>query len=346
MSRRSPRLSKRLLLAAGIGLFAARRTLVTPYALSGRRVLITGGSRGLGLALAREFTARGARVVLLARSAAELERAAADLRGRGATVHTVTGDLTVAADIERAVEEVARVYGGLDVLVHNAGLIQVGPLENMTEADFREITEINAFAPLRLTRTALPLLRASRGRVLIVSSIGGKVAVPHLAPYSFSKFAVTGLGQALRAELAREGVGVTTACPWLMQTGSPRHALVKGQVTKEYTLFATLDNLPLLSLDTTVAARRMVDALVRGDAEAMIGGPALLMRYAQALAPQLTADLLALGNRFLPGPSTGDRAVPGASAETALTRKNPIKRASEAEFNEGGSVSPGGEEPS
>ncbi|WP_264777388.1 SDR family NAD(P)-dependent oxidoreductase [Deinococcus aetherius] len=337
---------KRLLLAAGLGLLAARRALATPYNLSGKRVLISGGSRGLGLALAREFTAHGARVVLMARSAAELGRAAADLRDRGATVHTVTGDLTVAADIERAVEETARVYGGLDVLANVAGLIQVGPLENMTEEDFREIMEINAFAPLRLTRAALPLLRASRGRVLIVSSIGGKVAVPHLAPYSFSKFAVTGLGQALRAELAREGVGVTTVHPWLMQTGSPRHALVKGQVKKEYTLFATLDNLPVLSLDTTVAARRIVNALVRGDAEAMIGGPALLMRYAQALAPQLTADLLALSNRFLPGPSTGDRAVPGASVETPLTQKNPIKQAAEAEFNEGGSVTPGREGPS
>lgn len=339
MSRRSPlRPPKRLLLAAGLGLLAARRALKSPYHLTGRSVLISGGSRGLGLALAREFVGRGARVTLLARDGAELVRAAADLRARGGTVHTVAGDATVAADVERAVEETARVHGGLDVLVNNAGLIQVGPLANMTEADFREITEINAFAPLRLTRAALPLLRASKGRVLIVSSIGGKVAVPHLAPYSFSKFAVTGLGQALRAELARDGVTVTTVCPWLMQTGSPRHALVKGQVTKEYALFATLDNLPVLSLDTTVAARRMVNALVRGDAETMIGGPAVLMRYAQALAPQLTADLLALSTRFLPGPATGDRAVPGASAETALTQKNPIKRASEEEFNEGGAT--------
>ncbi|WP_019585050.1 SDR family NAD(P)-dependent oxidoreductase [Deinococcus apachensis] len=328
------RLPTRLILAAGLGAIAARNVLKSPYDLGGKSVLIT-GSRGLGLALAREFSARGARLMLVARDEDELARAAASLRASGATIHTISGDLTDQADIERIVEEAARVYGGLDVLVNNAGLIQVGPLENMTEADFREIMEINAFAPLRLTRAALPLLRARRGRVLIVSSIGGKVAVPHLAPYSMSKFAVTGLGQALRAELAREGVGVTTVCPWLMQTGSARHASVKGQQAKEYALFATMDNLPLLSLDAETAARRMVTALVRGEAEVMVGGLALLLRYAQALAPGLTADLLALGNRLLPGPTTSSGSLKGAEVETPVTRNNPLKRAAEQAYNEG-----------
>lgn len=328
------RLPKRLILAAGLGAIAARSVLKFPYDLSGKSVLITGGSRGLGLALAREFSARGARVMLVARTANDLGSAAASLRASGATVQTVTGDLTVQADIERAVEETARAYGGLDVLVNNAGLIQVGPLENMTEKDFRDIMEVNAFAPLRLTRAALPLLRARRGRVLIVSSIGGKVAVPHLAPYSMSKFAVTGLGQALRAELAREGVGVTTVCPFLMQTGSPRHAEVKGQQAREYALFATMDNLPFLSLGVEAAARRMVNALVRGEAEVMVGGIALLLRYAQALAPNLTAGMLALSNRALPGPTTSSAGVKGASVETAITRNNPIKRAAEEQYNE------------
>lgn len=323
------------MLAAGLGLMAARRTLKAPYSLTGRSVLITGGSRGLGLALAQEFARRGARLTLLARDEAELARAAADLRAQGAEVHTVVGDVTAQADRERAVEEAALAYGGLDVLVNNAGIIQTGPLENMTEADFREIMEINAFGPLCMTRVALPLLRARRGRVLMISSVGGKVAVPHLAPYSFSKFALTGLGQAMRAELARDGIGVTTVCPGLMRTGSARHAEVKGQQAKEYALFATADNFPVISLDAGEAARRIVNALVRGDAEAMIGGPALVLRYAQALAPQLTADVLALGNRLLPGPTADRSSVRGREVETPLTRNNPIKRAAEAEFNEG-----------
>lgn len=330
------RVPKRLLLAAGVGLLSARRLLNTPFDLRGRSVLISGGSRGLGLALAREFAVRGARLTLLARTAADLDRAAADLRARGAAVHTVTGDVTVDADVRRAVEEANRQHGRLDVVVNNAGIITVGPLENMTEEHFRDSLEVNTLAPLRLTRAALPFLRARGGRVLIVASVGAKVGVPHLAPYSVSKFAVAGLGQAMRAELAREGVGVTTVCPGLMRTGSPRHAGVTGQAEKEYALFATVDNAPVLSLDAAEAARRIVDALVRGDAETMVGGPALLLRYAQALAPQLTADLLALGGRLLPAPVPGARTVPGSEAETAVTERNPIKRRAEADLNEGG----------
>ncbi len=210
----------------------------------------------------------------------------------------------------------------------------------MTEADFREIMEVNTFAPLRLTRLALSELRRSGGRVLLVSSVGGKVAIPHLAPYSVSKFALTGLGQALRAEFARDGVGVTTVCPTVMRTGSPRQATVKGQHRKEYALFATVDNFPLISLDAGVAARRMVDALVRGDAEALIGGAAVLLGYAQALAPQLTAEVLALSTRLLPAATASDQGLPGGEAESFLTRHNPIKSEAEQDFNElGGGTS-------
>ncbi|GGO34386.1 ketoacyl reductase [Deinococcus humi] len=333
------RIPKRLLLAAAVTAIATRRQFKSRYDLTGKSVLITGGSRGLGLVLAAEFLKRGARVMLMARDAAELERAA-DQLAAGGRVHTVTGDVTREEDLHRALAEVQRVFGGLDVLVNNAGLIQGGPLDNMTEANFREIMEVNTFAPLRLTRLALPELRRSGGRVLLVSSVGGQVAIPHLAPYSVSKFALTGLGQALRAELAQDGVGVTTVCPTVMRTGSPRQATVKGQYRKEYGLFATVDNFPLISLDTEVAAKRMVDALVRGDAEAPIGGAALLLRHAQALAPQLTADLLALSTRLLPTATANDQGLPGREAESFLTRHNPIKSEAEEDFNQlGGGAS-------
>ncbi|MFC4637286.1 SDR family NAD(P)-dependent oxidoreductase [Deinococcus hohokamensis] len=328
------RLPKRLLLAAGIGALAARRTWQAPYELRGRSVLITGGSRGLGLAMARELAAQGAALTLMARHQDALDHAAAELRARGARVQTVAGDVTVQADVDRAVQEAVRAHGGLDVLISNAGIIQAGPLANMTEADFREIMEINAFATLRLTRAALPQLRERRGRILIVASVGSKFAVPHLGPYSVSKFAVAGLGQALRTELAREGVSVTTVHPGLMQTGSARQVTVKGQYEKEYALFATLDNLPVVSMDAPSAARRILKALVRGDADATIGGPATIMRLAQALAPQLTADLMALTNRMLPAPTLSQQSVRGAEVETAMTRQNPLKQRAEKQFNE------------
>lgn len=327
------RLPKRLLLAAGVAALAGRRALQVPYDLRGKRVLITGGSRGLGLALAREFGSRGARLALVARDGAELDRAAADLRGRGVEVSTFSADLT-GPDLAALVADVTARLGGIDVLVHDAGVIQAGPFENQTEQDFRDAMELNAFAPLRLTRAALPQLQQSRGRVLIIASVGGKVAVPHLAAYSMSKFAVVGLGQGLRAELARHGIGVTTVCPGLMRTGSARHAVVKGQHEKEYGWFATAASSPVIALDAAEAARRIVNALVRGDAEAPVGGPALLLRSAQALAPQLTADALALANRFLPGPAATNAAKTGREAETPVTRNNPLKQSTEREFNE------------
>lgn len=328
------RLPKRLLLTAAVGAVAARRVLRAPYDLTGRAALVTGGSRGLGLALARELLTRGASVTLMARTAADLERARERLNA-GGRVQVVVGDVTRAADLERAVQETVRAHGRLDVLVNNAGLIQVGPLADMTEADFREILEVNALAPLRLTLAARPHLRGG-GRVLIVSSVGGRVAVPHLAPYSVSKFASAGLGQALRSELAREGITVTTVLPGLMRTGSPMNASVKGRHAQEYAWFATADSLPVVSLDAREAARRIVNALVRGDAETMVGGPAWLLRVGQALAPQLTADLMALTNRLLPAPAGTDVTRAGRDVEGHLTQGNPIKRAAEAEFNQRG----------
>jgi NAD(P)-dependent dehydrogenase (short-subunit alcohol dehydrogenase family) len=276
----------------------------------------------------------------MARDAAELERAETSLRTSGVLlqpdqVQTVTGDVTRQADIDRAIQSAADRFGHLDVVVNVAGVIQSGPLDNISEGDFRQSMEVNAFAPLNVTRSALPYLRARGGRVLLIASVAGKVAIPHLSGYSMSKFAAVGLGQALRAELAQDGVSVTTVCPGLMRTGSPRNATMKGQHRREYALFATADNLPLISLDARKAATRIVQALVRGEAEVMIGGPATILRAIQALAPQLTADLMALSNRLLPGPSSSDQAVLGKDVESAITRANPIKAAAEKALNEG-----------
>jgi NAD(P)-dependent dehydrogenase (short-subunit alcohol dehydrogenase family) len=325
---------RRLLFPAAVLGLILRRQFTPRYSLSGRRVLITGGSRGLGLALARELAARGARLSLLARDARELETAAAELRAKGAEVHTFVADVTLGHELEDAVAGAARAMGGLDALLNVAGVIQASPLANLTLADYREAMETNYFAPLRAMEAARPHLRQSRGRVLNVASVGGKVGVPHLASYSASKFALVGLGQSWRAELAREGIGLTTVCPGLLQTGSARNATIKGRHETEYALFATLDNLPGLALKADEAARRMLDALERGDAEAMIGGPALGLKFAQALAPQLTADLLALSTRFLPAPGPDDSGWFGREVEGRLTRANPVKSRSELEYNE------------
>ncbi len=327
-------MKKRLVVAAALGLLAARRLLVSPYDLQGKVVLITGGSRGLGLALAREFASRGARLALLARDPEELGVAGAELRARGAEVRELVADLARPQEAERAVAELLDYYGGLDVLVNSVGVIQASPLANLTLDDYHRAMDINFYGPLHAMLAARPALARSGGRILNVSSVGGKVGVPHLASYSASKFALVGLGQAWRAELRREGVTLTTVCPGLMRTGSARHVVVGGKAETEYALFATLDNLPVLSLDAAEAARRMVQAMVRGDAETVIGGPARLLTALQSLAPQLTAELLGLGSRLLPAPAESDGKRVGAEVESALTRANPLKRRAEGEFNE------------
>ena len=299
-----PVLGVALGLLAGAALLAARRS-ARRISFQGKVVLITGGSRGLGLGLARRFGAEGARLVLLARDAAELSRAAEELRAGGAQVETVAGDLREPATAARAVEAAVRAFGGLDVLVNNAGIITVGPLEKMTMADYEEAFAIHLWGPLRLMTEALPCLRASRGRIVNISSIGGKIAVPHMAPYSASKFALAGLSDAFRAELARDGIKVTTVFPGLLRTGSHLQARFKGQHAREFAWFALGAATPLTSVSNGYAVRRIVRACRLGQPELVISPQAKLMALAHANFPNLSARAAALVNRFLPPPMPG-----------------------------------------
>jgi short-subunit dehydrogenase len=136
-----------------------------------------------------------------------------------------------------------------------------------------------------------------------ISSIGGRIGVPHLAPYCASKFALTGVSTALRAELSRYGIQVTTVCPGLMRTGSPINAWFKGRFREEFAWFAIADSLPLLSIDGRRAAAQIVDAMRHGDAELVVSWPARLAIVAAAVAPNTVARSLTLVNRVLPSPT-------------------------------------------
>jgi NAD(P)-dependent dehydrogenase (short-subunit alcohol dehydrogenase family) len=299
-------------LAAGsvvVGLTLLAKALRRSRAIefNGRVALVTGGSRGLGLLIARELGRQGAKVVIVARDEDELSRAKADLLGRGIEVTTVATDLATPSEAERAVNACVSAYGQLDVLINNAGVITVGPFENLSKADFDEAMGIHFWAPLYTMQAALPHMRKiGGGRIVNVSSIGGRLGVPHLAAYCASKFALTGFSQSVRAELARENILITTVCPGLMRTGSIFNAWFKGRHREEFTWFAIAGSLPLLSIDATRAAARVVDAAKHGDAEIVITWPAKLAVAAAGLVPQLTASATGLANRFLPGPAEHD----------------------------------------
>ena len=179
----------------------------------------------------------------------------------------------------------------------------------------------NFWGPLHTILAVLPEMRRHRsGRIVNIASIGGKLAVPHLAPYSASKFALIGLSEGLRAELIGAGIIVTTVCPGLMRTGSPRNATFKGHHRAEYAWFSISDALPIASMDATRAARQILAACKRGDAEIVLSIPAKLASVTHALFPRPIAGLLGLVNRLLPGPGgIGTRGARGADSESAIS---------------------------
>ena len=272
--------------------------------LEDRVVLITGGSRGLGLLMAREFGRLGARVILAARDEAELQRAQHDLRTQDISATILVADIATESQAQRVVADAVERHGRLDVLVNNAGVITVGPVDHMTVADFEEAMATHFWGPLHTMFAAIPHMRRSGGgRIVNISSIGGRIGLPHLAPYCASKFALTGVSMAMRAELARDNILVTTVCPGLMRTGSPFNAWFKGRYREEFAWFAIADSLPVISIDGRRAATKIVNAARHGDCELVVTWPARVAIAAAALAPHTFAHAMQLVNRALPAPT-------------------------------------------
>jgi NAD(P)-dependent dehydrogenase (short-subunit alcohol dehydrogenase family) len=276
----------------------------------GRVALITGGSRGLGLLIARELGRQGARVVLVARDASELSRAQEDLQAHDIDASMLVADIGTEAGAQQVVSDTVARYGRLDLLVNNAGVINVGPLAHMSVADFELAMAVHFWGPFHTMRAAIPHMRRfGGGRIANISSVGGKIGVPHLVPYCASKFALTGLSTAIRAEVAKDRIWVTTVSPGLMRTGSPFNAWFKGRHRNEFAWFAIADSLPLISIDGGRAAAQIVDAVRYGDPELVVTWPARLAVAATAVLPNTIARVMALTNRLLPSPTdtSGDQ---------------------------------------
>lgn len=294
--------------AASLIFLGLRRVISSEPDFDGKVVLITGGSRGLGLALAEQFRRRGAHVALLARDLDELAAAKLQL----ARKHHIRREIlllpaNVADEVEvrDAVQECIQHFGGrLDVLVNNAGVIQVGPITSQTTEDFRRAMDVNFWGVLNTTLAALPhMMERQAGRIVNITSIGAKISMPHLLPYNASKFAALGFSLGLRAELADKGIAVTTVVPGLLRTGSYMNATFKGNTSDEYSWFSLSSSLPGLSMPAERAARQIVDASWNNKAEVVLGIPAKIGSLLNALSPDIAADVLWFANRLLPDSS-------------------------------------------
>jgi NAD(P)-dependent dehydrogenase (short-subunit alcohol dehydrogenase family) len=296
-------MNSRVWLGAGAllvgGWITARVIRTAQYTLRDKVVLISGGSRGLGLVLARHICDQGGHVALIARDQEELARAKADLTGRGGKVLAVECDLLDRDQIQVAVRKVIDHFERIDILINNAGIIEVGPLDHMTREDYDRAMKLHFWAPYELISQIVPEMRLwGGGRIVNITSIGGKVAMPHFAPYSASKFALTGFSDAIRAELARDNIQVTTVAPGLMRTGSP-----------------------LISMDADRAARKIVAACRRGQPSLTLTLGARGAIAGNALFPNLTGYAMKIVNRFLP--DVADESGTQSRAGSELPRLTP-----------------------
>jgi NAD(P)-dependent dehydrogenase (short-subunit alcohol dehydrogenase family) len=322
MKTETKKILKHAAVGIGAGLLARRLVRkVCEYDLRDKVVLITGGSRGLGLVLAREFAKEGSRLVICARDKEELERARDDLESRSTQVLPIACDVSKRSEVEEMIARAHDHYGRIDVLVNNAGVIEVGPLEVMTLEDFRTAMDIHFWGPIYTALAVIPEMQRRRaGRIVNITSIGGKLSVPHLVPYCASKFALVGLSEGLRAELLKDGIRVTTVCPGLMRTGSARNAEFKSQHRAEYALFSLSAALPFSSMKAERAARQIISACKRGEAEVILSIQAQFAALFHGIFPGLTADIMGLVNELLPGPGgIGNQKAKGKDSSSAIS---------------------------
>jgi short-subunit dehydrogenase len=296
------------LIAGGIiGAAVAGRALLSRFNeadLNGQIALITGATRGLGYLIARELGREGCKLAICARDTDELQNAQYSLAGEGFEVIAVQCDVSDPDQVQEMIDIATGHYGRIDILVNNAGIIQFGPVQSKTKADFQSAMDTMFWGTVHPTLAILPqMTERKNGKIVNITSVGGRVSVPHLVPYNSAKFAAVGFSEGMHAELKQDGITVTTIIPGLMRTGSFVNAQFKGQTEKEYTWFSLGSSLPGITIDAERAAKQIVQATKRGESERILTIPANILARVHGFAPATTSRILGLVNQLvLPDP--------------------------------------------
>jgi len=189
------------------------------FDLTGKRALITGSSQGIGHALARGLADAGAEIVLNGRDAAKLDKAAADLRDRGATVHTLAFDVTDAGAVRAAIDGFEEATGPIDILVNNAGVQHRAPLEDFPPEDFERLLRINVTGVFNAAQAAARhMIARGRGKIVNIASVQTALARPGIAPYTATKGAVANLTKGMATDWARHGLQCNALAPGYFET--------------------------------------------------------------------------------------------------------------------------------
>lgn len=256
--------------------------------MTSQRVVITGAGHGLGAALARRFADAGAAVALLDLDAAAARARADALAARGATCLALACDVTSPDACRDAIATVEAAWGGLDVLVNNAGITHVGLVRDTEAAVLRRVIEVNFFGAVHCTQAALPALLRSRGHVVAISSVAGFAPLANRAGYVASKHAVQGFFETLRAEHSADGLRVTLACPSFVRTGIGTRALAAdGRVAQADARTGTGHE-----VDPDEAARVIHRGIAAGRRLVFVGREARLAWWVTRLWPGLYERLM------------------------------------------------------
>lgn len=246
-------------------------------------VWITGGGSGIGRALAEEFAGQGATVIVSGRRRQPLEESRDLIDAAGGRGGVVICDVNKVTDVEGAVEEIVGTYGGLDVVVANAGFSVSGRIEEMNAADWRRQFETNVFGLVMTVKYAIPHLRKTKGRIALMGSVAGTIGLPNNGAYSASKFAVRGIGQTLTAELAADGISCTTLLPGFVESDISR-VDNQGRFREDWEDRRNKN----FMWPADRAARVMVRAIEKRRTESVITGHGKVAAFFGCHAPRLT----------------------------------------------------------